>query len=205
MPNAHYFEPTIQEKHGNSIVNYDIYSRLLKDRIIFMRTDFNPTVCNSIVAQLLYLNSVDDKAPIHFYINSPGGSISQGLAVYDVIGIIHAPVYTYAIGSVASMGAFMFSAGTKGHRYITENTEVMVHEPRIIGGGVSGTATDMAIDMEHMANCKKRMNRILAKNCGKSEGEMAAICSRDYWMYSGEDAIKFGIADKILPKSHIKV
>lgn len=191
----------IIEKEGNIERTYDVKSKLLMDRILFLDGEVRTENSMDIIAKLLYLNSVDAKAPIHLYIQSPGGSCSAGLAIYDVINFISAPVYTYCLNMAASMGAFLLSSGAKGHRYALPNAEVMIHQPLISGGGISGQATDIMIHAENMQKLKEKLTKILAKNCGQDYKKVLAACERDNYLTS-EEALKFGLIDKIIEKKN---
>ncbi len=186
--------PTVIEQDGRYERAYDIYSRLLKDRIIMLGTDVNSISANVIVAQLLFLNSEDPKKDIHFYINSPGGSVSDGLAIYDTMQHIAAPVATYGMGLQASMGAFLLSSGEMGKRFILPNARVMIHQ---VSSGAQGTATDMEISLKETIRLKNLLNEILAKNTGQPLKVIAEDVERDKWM-TAEEAKKYGIVDKVL-------
>lgn len=186
--------PTVIESEGRYERAYDIYSRLLKDRIIMLGSDVNPVSANIVVAQLLFLNSENPKKDIHFYINSPGGTVSDGLAVYDTMQHISAPVATYGMGMQASMGAFLLSSGAKGKRFILPNARVMIHQP---SAGTSGTVTDMEISLQESIRIKKLLNDILAKNTGQSVKKIEQDIERDKWL-TADEAKKYGIVDKVL-------
>ena len=176
--------------------SYDIYSRLLQDRIIFLSDEVNDTTASLIVAQLLFLDSVDKDKDISFYINSPGGSISSGMAIYDTMQMVHADVATYCVGMAASMGAFLLAGGAKGKRYILPNAEVMIHQPL---GGTQGQATDIKIQAEHILKIKQRMNRILSENTGKDISVIEQDTERDNWL-TADEAVSYGLVDKIVTK-----
>ena len=176
--------------------SYDIYSRLLQDRIIFLSDEVNDTTASLVIAQLLFLDSVDKEKDISFYINSPGGSISAGLAIYDTMNMVHADVATFCIGMAASMGAFLLAGGAKGKRFILPNAEVMIHQPL---GGTQGQATDIKIQAEHMMKTKERMNRLLSENTGKDLATIERDTERDNWM-SAEEAVAYGLVDQIVSK-----
>ena len=186
--------PTVIEQDGRVERAYDIYSRLLKDRIIFLGSDVNPHTANLIVAQLLFLQNDDPKKDIYLYINSPGGSVYDGLAIYDTMKFIKNDVQTVGIGLQASMGAFLLSSGTKGKRVILPHAKVMIHQP---SSGTRGKVTDMEIDLEESLKLKKLLNEILAKNTGKKISQVEKDADRDYWM-TAQDAVKYGLADKVL-------
>lgn len=186
--------PTVIESDGRMERAYDIYSRLLKDRIIFLGSDVNPHTANLIVAQLLFLQNEDPKKEIQFYINSPGGSVSDGLAIYDTIQHIKNDVSTVGIGLQASMGAFLLSSGTKGKRYLLPNAKVMIHQP---SSGTQGTVSDMEISLKESIRIKRLLNEILAKNTGQKLSKIEKDVDRDFWM-TAEEAVKYGIADKVI-------
>jgi len=189
-----YLIPTVIEKSSFGERAYDIYSRLLKDRIIFLGGPIDDAVANSIIAQLLLLDSQDSKSGIKIYINSPGGEVSSALAIYDTMQYIKADVSTICIGSAASASALILSAGAKGKRMILPNSEVMIHQ---VMGGTQGQATDIDIHAKHILKIKKRLNEILAKHTGKSVSRVEKDAERDYFM-SAEEAKKYGIVDKII-------
>ena len=185
--------PTIIEQDSNKEIIYDLYSRLLKDRIIFLSGEIDDNLSSIVVSELLYLNSIshDD---ISIYINSPGGSVTAGLAIYDTMNFIESDVSTIAIGLSASMGAFLLSSGTKGKRYALQNSEIMIHEPL---GGMSGKATDMQIENDRIQYLKNKLNKILAKNTGKTFKQIEKDTSIDNYMDS-KSALNYGLIDKIL-------
>ena len=188
--------PYVVEQTSRGERSYDIYSRLLKDRIIFLDTEVNDASASLIVAQLLFLDSVDKDKDISFYINSPGGSISSGMAIYDTMQMVHADVATYCVGMAASMGAFLLAGGAKGKRYILPNAEVMIHQPL---GGTQGQATDIKIQAEHILKIKQRMNRILSENTGKDISVIEQDTERDNWL-TADEAVSYGLVDKIVTK-----
>ena len=188
--------PTVIESEGRYERAYDIYSRLLKDRIIFLGTDVNEASANIIVAQLLFLQSEDAKKDIYFYINSPGGSVYDALAIYDTMQYIANDVQTFGIGVQASAAAFLLSSGKKGKRHLLPNSTVMIHQP---SSGTRGKVTDMEIDLEETRRLKKRLNEIMAENTGQKQAKLHDDMERDYWM-SAEEAVKYGIADKVIAK-----
>ena len=191
--------PYVIEKTSNGERSYDIFSRLLKDRIIFLNEDVNPTTASLVVAQLLFLESEDPDKEIYLYINSPGGSISDGLAIYDTINYIKCPVSTICIGMAASMGAFLLSSGTKGKRFATPNAEILIHQPLIGGNGLTGQTTDIKIHAENMINIRERLNKILAQNTGKTIKEIAKDTERDNYL-TAEQALEYGLIDGIIDK-----
>ena len=186
--------PVVVEQTSRGERSYDIYSRLLNDRIIFLSDEVNDVTASLVVAQMLYLEAQDPDKDIYLYINSPGGSISAGMAIYDTMNYIKCDVSTICVGMAASMGAFLLSAGTKGKRMALPNAEIMIHQP---SAGTQGQITDMAIHMKRLETIKARMNRILAANTGKSVEEVTAACERDNFMTSDE-AVAFGIIDRVI-------
>ena len=185
--------PTIIEKTNNSERAYDIYSRLLKDRIIILTGEIDDNTANIIVAQLLYLDSINNN-DISLYINSPGGSITAGMAIYDTMNFIKSDVSTICLGMAASMGAFLLSSGTKGKRYCLPNSEVMIHQPL---GGASGQATEIKIAAEHILKIKEKLNKILASNTNKDIKTIEIDTERDNYL-SSEEALQYGLIDQIL-------
>ncbi len=188
--------PYVVEQTSRGERSYDIFSRLLNDRIIFLSEEVNDTTASLIVAQLLYLENQDPDKDIQFYINSPGGSVTAGMAIYDTMQYIKCDVNTICVGMAASMGAFLLSAGTKGKRMALPNAEIMIHQP---SAGTQGQITDMAIHMKRLQTIKDRMNRILAENTGKSLEEVTEACERDNFM-TAEEAVAFGLIDQIVQR-----
>ena len=188
------FIPYVVEQTSRGERSYDIFSRLLNDRIVFLSEEVNDTTASLIVAQLLYLEAQDPDKDIQFYINSPGGSVTAGMAIYDTMQYIKCDVATICVGMAASMGAFLLSAGTKGKRLALPNAEIMIHQP---SAGTQGQITDMAIHMKRLETIKERMNRILAENTGKSIEEVTIACERDNFM-SSKEAMEFGIIDRVI-------
>ena len=188
------FVPYVVEQSSHGERSYDIFSRLLNDRIIVLSEDVNDTSASLVVAQLLYLEGQDPDKDIQFYINSPGGSVTAGMAIYDTMQYVKCDVSTICIGLAASMGAFLLSAGTKGKRLALPNSEIMIHQP---SAGTQGQITDMALHLKRLEVVKERMNRILAENTGRSIEEVTDACERDNFM-SAEEAREFGLIDKIL-------
>ena len=186
--------PYVVEQTSRGERSYDIFSRLLNDRIIFLSEEVNDTTASLVVAQLLYLEAQDPDKDIQFYINSPGGSITAGMAIYDTMQYIKCDVATIAVGMAASMGAFLLSAGTKGKRMALPNAEIMIHQP---SAGTQGQVTDMAIHLKRFQTIKERMNRILAENCGQSIDVVTTACERDNFM-TAEEAKAFGLIDRVL-------
>lgn len=189
-----YTVPIVVENTGHMERSYDIYSRLLKDRIILLGTEIDDTVASLICAQLLFLESQDPEKEIYIYINSPGGSVTAGLAIYDTMKYITAPVSTLCMGMAASMGAFLLAAGTRGMRYALPHSTIMIHQPL---GGYSGQATDVDIHAREMQRIKKMMNEILAENTGRDFDTVSKATERDNFL-TPEEALEFGIIDKVL-------
>lgn len=192
-PMAYIPNPIVIEQTPRGERQYDIYSRLLLDRIIFLGTEVNDTVANLIIAQMLFLESNDPERPIHFYINSPGGSVSAGLGIYDLMKYVKCDVATYCVGMAASMGAFLLSAGTKGLRHSLPNARIMIHQPL---GGARGQASDIEIQANEIIYLKKRLNGLLAEHTGQSLERIQEDTDRDRYM-SAEEAVKYGLIDKV--------
>lgn len=189
--------PTIVEKDGGGRLSYDIFSKLLKERIVMVGADdINLETANMLIAQLLYLDS-DSNSPINMYINSPGGSVHAGLAIYDTMQQIKSPINTICMGIAMSFGAVLLTAGAKGSRSSLPHSRIMIHQPLIMGGGISGQATDIAIEAEEMAFCKKQLTELLAFHTGKSYKEMLAACERNNYM-TPEEAVAFGLIDNVI-------
>ena len=188
--------PYVVEQTNRGERSYDIFSRLLNDRIIFLGEEVNDTSASIVVAQLLYLEAQDPDKDIQMYINSPGGSVTAGMAIYDTMQYIKCDVSTICVGLAASMGAFLLSAGTKGKRIALPNAEIMIHQP---SAGTQGQITDMAIHLKRLETIKKRMNQIMADNTGHDLEEMTAACERDNFM-TAEEAKEFGLIDKVIYK-----
>ena len=188
--------PMVVEQTGRGERSYDIFSRLLNDRIIMLCEEVNDASASLVVAQLLYLEGQDPDKDIQLYINSPGGSVTAGMAIYDTMQYIKCDVSTICIGMAASMGAFLLSSGTKGKRYILPNAEVMIHQ---VSGGSQGQATDVMIQAARMQKMKENLNRILAENTGKPVEQVTADTERDNWMSSAE-AVAYGLVDKVIDK-----
>jgi ATP-dependent Clp protease protease subunit len=186
--------PYVIEQTSKGERSYDIYSRLLKDRIIFLGEEVNETTASLVVAQLLFLEAEDPKKDISLYINSPGGVITAGMAIYDTMNFIKCDVSTICIGMAASMASFLLAGGTKGKRYILPNAEVMIHQP---SGGAQGQATEINIAAEHILAIRKRLNEILADNTGRTVEEIARDTERDNFM-TAEEAVRYGLVDKIV-------
>ncbi len=186
--------PYVVEQTNRGERSYDIFSRLLNDRIIFLGEEVNDTSASIVVAQLLYLEAQDPDKDIQFYINSPGGSVTAGMAIYDTMQYIKCDVCTICVGMAASMGAFLLSAGTKGKRMALPNAEIMIHQP---SAGTQGQITDMAIHMKRLQTIKERMNSILAENTGKDIETVTAACERDHFL-TAQEALDFGLIDQIV-------
>ncbi len=186
--------PYVIEQTGRGERSYDIYSRLLKERIIFLGEEVNDVTSSLIVSQMLFLESEDPGKDIHLYINSPGGSVTAGMAIYDTMQYIKCDVSTICMGMAASMGAFLLAGGAKGKRLILPNAEVMIHQP---SGGAQGQATEIQITAEHILKTKKKLNEILAQNTGKPLEIVEADTERDYWM-SAEEALEYGLVDRVI-------
>jgi len=186
--------PMVIEQTGRGERSYDIYSRLLKDRIIFIGTGIDDHVANLVVAQMLFLQMEDPKRDINLYINSPGGSVTSGMAIYDTMQFVTCDVATYCIGVAASMGAVLLAAGTQGKRYALPNSDVMVHQ---VSGGAQGTASDVERTVEWMFRLKKRLIRILAQHTGKTDDQISLDSDRDYWM-SADEAKAYGLVDEVV-------
>ena len=188
--------PYVVEQTSRGERSYDIFSRLLNDRIIILSEEVNSTTASLIVAQLLYLEAQDPDKDIQFYINSPGGSVTDGMAIYDTMQYIKCDVSTICVGMAASMGAFLLSSGTKGKRLALPNAEIMIHQP---SAGTQGQITDMAIHLKRLEVIKKRLNAILADNTGRSVEEITAACERDNFM-TAEEAVAYGLIDTVIDK-----
>ena len=188
--------PYVVEQTSRGERSYDIFSRLLNDRIIILSEEVNSTTASLIVAQLLYLEAQDPDKDIQFYINSPGGSVTDGMAIYDTMQYIKCDVSTICVGLAASMGACLLSSGTKGKRLALPNAEIMIHQP---SAGTQGQITDMAIHLKRLEVIKKRLNAILADNTGRSVEEITAACERDNFM-TAEEAVAYGLIDKVIDK-----
>ncbi|MBR2121571.1 MAG: ATP-dependent Clp endopeptidase proteolytic subunit ClpP [Lachnospiraceae bacterium] len=187
------FIPYVIEQTGNGERSYDIFSRLLKERIVFLGDQVNDATAELVVAQMLFLEGEDPEKDIQFYINSPGGSISAGMAIYDTMNFVKCDVSTICVGMAASMGAFLLAGGTKGKRFALPNSEILIHQPL---GGTEGQASDIAIQAAHMARIKERMNRLLAQNTGRDYEEIVKDTDRDNWM-TAQEALDYGLIDHI--------
>jgi ATP-dependent Clp protease, protease subunit len=188
--------PMVVEQTGRGERSYDIYSRLLKERIIFLGTEINDDVSNLIIAQLLFLQSEDAEKDISMYINSPGGVVTAGMAIYDTMQFLKCPITTYCVGQAASMGAVLLAAGTKGKRFALPNASIMIHRPL---GGSQGQATDIEIQTKEILRMKRRLNEILADHTGKPLKTIEKDTDRDFFM-SAEEAVKYGLVDEVVTK-----
>lgn len=188
--------PYVIEETSRGERSFDIYSRLLKERIVMLSEEVNEVTASLVVAQLLFLDSEDPEKDIHFYINSPGGSVTAGLAIYDTMQLVRADVSTICLGMAASMGAFLLAGGKKGKRFVLPNAEVMIHQP---SGGAQGQASDIKITADHILATRERLNRILAENTGKPIEVIAQDTERDNWL-TAEQAVAYGLVDQIITK-----
>lgn len=188
--------PTVIENTGRGERAYDIYSRLLKDRIIFLGEEVNDVTASLVVAQLLFLEAEDPEKDIHLYINSPGGSVTAGMAIYDTMQFVKCDVSTICVGMAASMGAFLLSGGAKGKRMALPNSEIMIHQPL---GGAQGQASDIKITAEHILRTKDRLNKMLSENCNQPLEVIERDTDRDNWM-SAKEAMEYGLVDKVVEK-----
>lgn len=191
-----YLVPTVLEKTSMGERAYDIYSRLLKERIIFLGGAIDSEIANLVIAQLIFLENEDNKKDITLYVNSPGGHVTAGLAIIDTMNFIKPDVSTVCVGMAASMGAMILSSGAKGKRFVLPNSEVMIHQPL---GGAEGQASDIAIAAENILKTRATLYKMLAKNTGKTLAQIEKDADRNYWM-SGEEAVKYGIVDKVITK-----
>ena len=189
--------PYVVEQTGRGERSMDIYSRLLNDRIIILSEDVNNTTASLVIAQMLFLEGQDPEKDISFYINSPGGVITAGMAIYDTMQYIKCDVSTICMGMAASMGAFLLSAGTKGKRFALPNSEILIHQPLISGGGLSGQCTDIKIHSDHMVYTRQKLNEILAKNTGKPLDVIERDTERDNYL-TAEEAMEYGLIDKVI-------
>ena len=191
--------PYVVEQTSKGERSYDIFSRLLKDRIIYLGEDVNPTTSSLIVAQMLFLESEDPDKEIFFYINSPGGSITDGMAIVDTMNYIKCPVSTVCVGLAASMGAVLLAAGEKGKRFAMPNSEVMIHQPLIGGGGLQGQATEIKIHADHLVKTREKLNKFLSERTGKPLEQIERDTERENYM-TAEEALKYGLIDGIMSK-----
>lgn len=191
--------PYVVEQTNKGERSYDIFSRLLKDRIIYLGEDVNPTTSSLIVAQMLFLESEDPDKEIYFYINSPGGSITDGMAIVDTMNYIKCPVETVCVGLAASMGAVLLTAGEKGKRFAMPNSEIMIHQPLIGGGGLQGQATEIKIHADHLVRTREKLNKFLSERTGKPLDVIEKDTERDNYM-TAEEALEYGLIDGIMTK-----
>jgi ATP-dependent Clp protease protease subunit len=194
MTTRNHLVPIVIEREGRAERSYDIYSRLLRDRIIFLGEEITPELSNLVIAQLLFLANEDAKADVHLYVNSPGGSVYSGMGIYDTMRYVRCPVATYVVGAAASMGAVLFAAGTKGKRYVLPYARIMIHQPL---GGARGPATDIKIELDEMLRTQRQLYEILAKHTGKTVEQITEDCDRNKWM-DAEETVAYGLADKVL-------
>lgn len=192
--------PYVIEQTNKGERSYDIYSRLLKDRIIFLGEEVDQASANVVVAELLFLEAEDPDKEIYLYINSPGGSITAGMAIYDTINYIKCPVSTICIGMAASMGAVLLASGTKGKRYATPNSEILIHQPLIMGGGIQGQTTEIKIHADHMVKTREKLNKILSERTGQPLDVINRDTERDNYM-TAEEALKYGLIDGIMERT----
>lgn len=191
--------PIVIEQSGRGERAYDIYSRLLKDRIIFLGGSVDDDVANLIIAQMLFLSNENDEADIHFYINSPGGVITSGMAIYDTMQFLRCNVATYCVGQAASMGSVLFAGGTKGKRFMLSNSRILLHQP-LISGVMQGPATDLQIEAKEILRLRERLYNVLSKHTGKDAKDIEKDCDRNLWL-EADESIAYGLADKILQKA----
>ena len=191
--------PYVIEQTSRGERSYDIFSRLLKDRIIYLGEDVNPTTSSLIVAQMLFLESEDPDKEIFFYINSPGGSITDGMAIVDTMNYIKCPVSTVCVGLAASMGAVLLAAGEKGKRFAMPNSEILIHQPLIGGGGLQGQTTEIKIHADHLVKTREKLNKFLSERTGKSLEQIEKDTERDNYM-TAEEALEYGLIDSIMSK-----
>ncbi len=186
--------PTVYEREGRTERAWDIYSRLLRDRIIFIGTPINDFVANAVIAQMLFLQMEDPKKDISLYINSPGGSVTDGMAIYDTMNFLQCDVVTYCVGQAASMATLLLAAGTKGKRYALPNSRVMMHQPT---GGATGQTSDISIAAKEILRWREQMNKLIASHCDKTAEEVAADSDRDFYL-TAQDALEYGLVDKVI-------
>ncbi len=191
--------PIVIEKSGRGERAYDIYSRLLKDRIIFLGGPVTDDVANLLIAQMLFLSNEDSSLDIHFYINSPGGSVTAGLAIYDTMKFLRCDVATYCVGQAASMGAVLFAGGSKDKRFILKNSRVLLHQP-LISGLLQGPATDLEIEAKEIIRLRSRLYQILSEHTGKDNEKIEKDCDRNLWL-EADESVEYGLADRILQKA----
>jgi ATP-dependent Clp protease protease subunit len=194
-----YLVPIVIEQSGRGERAYDIYSRLLKDRIIFLGGGVDDDVANLIIAQMLFLSNENDEADIHFYINSPGGVITSGLAIYDTMRFLRCDVATYCVGQAASMGSVLFAGGKPGKRFMLQNSRILLHQP-LLSGIMQGPATDLEIEAKEILRLRERLYGILSEHTGQDAQKIKKDCDRNLWL-EAEEAISYGLADKVLQKA----
>ena len=188
--------PYVIEQTGRGERSYDIFSRLLKDRIIFLSEDVNPTTASLVIAQMLFLESEDPDKEISFYINSPGGSITDGMAIVDTMNYIKCPVSTICVGLAASMGSVLLTCGAKGRRFATPNSEILIHQP-LISGGLAGQTTEIKIHADHMVKTREKVNKLLSEKTGQSLEQIEKDTERDHYM-TAQEALEYGLIDEII-------
>ena len=188
--------PYVIEQAGRGERSYDIFSRLLKDRIIFLSEDVNPTTASLVIAQMLFLESEDPDKEISFYINSPGGSITDGMAIVDTMNYIKCPVSTICVGLAASMGSVLLTCGAKGRRFATPNSEILIHQP-LISGGLAGQTTEIKIHADHMVKTREKLNKLLSEKTGQSLEQIEKDTERDHYM-TAQEALEYGLIDEII-------
>ena len=188
--------PYVIEQTGRGERSYDIFSRLLKDRIIFLSEDVNPTTASLVIAQMLFLESEDPDKEISFYINSPGGSITDGMAIVDTMNYIKCPVSTICVGLAASMGSVLLTCGAKGKRFATPNSEILIHQP-LISGGLAGQTTEIKIHADHMVKTREKLNKLLSEKTGQSLEQIEKDTERDHYM-TAQEALEYGLIDEII-------
>jgi len=191
--------PIVIEKTGRGERAYDIYSRLLKDRIVFLGGSIDEETANVIIAQMLFLSNEDNKSPISFYINTPGGSVSAGLAVYDTMQFVRCEVHTFCIGMAASMGAVLMAGGQKGRRYVLPNSRLLLHQP-LIGGVLEGPATDLSIEAAEIIRLRRRLYDLLSKHTARPVEQIERDCDRNKWL-DADEAMEYGLADSVLERA----
>ena len=189
--------PYVIEQNSRGERSYDIYSRLLKDRIIFLGEDVNSASAGLVIAQLLFLESEDPEKEIYLYINSPGGSITDGMGIVDTMNYISCPVSTICVGMAASMGAVLLASGEKGKRFATPNSEILIHQPLIGGGGLSGQTTEIKIHADHMVKTREKLNKLLSEKTGQSLEQIEKDTERDHYM-TAQEALEYGLIDEII-------
>ncbi len=198
MAQNQHLVPIVIEKTGRGERSYDIYSRLLRDRVVFVGGQIEDELANLVIAQLLFLSNEDPRSPVNLYINSPGGSISAGLAIYDTMQFIRCEVSTFCVGMAASMGAVLMAAGTPGKRFVLPNSRVLIHQP-LIRGVLTGPATELDIEAREIIRLRRRLYGILARHTGQSEQQIERDCDRNKWL-NAEETVEYGCADKILQR-----